>query len=368
MTSRNPHDVCLAEKVAFLRRSGSYPVRARAVVAIETHFSWVFLAGGRAYKLKKPVHRRPMDYRSIASRKRSCQREVALNRRLAPDVYLDVVPLSQTAAGALRLGPGGRAVDWLVLMCRLPARRMLDRALVRGRVRASHVRAVIERLAAFYAAAAPVRLTGAQYLARLRARTLENRRELLEPSLGLDRALVARICTAQLQYLRASSADIRARAARIVDGHGDLRPEHVYLGPPVAIIDCLEFARDLRALDPLEEIAFLALECARLGAPFVARELIDLFRQASDDAPDALIDFYLSQRAANRAKIAAWHLHDPEIQDRPRWIGRAHSYLCDAFRHAEAALRPIKRRRLRRQRNTYFRRCATADLASNIRA
>lgn len=350
MTSRDRQDVCLTKKVAFLRRSGSYPLRTRAVVAIETHFSWVFLAGGRAYKLKKPVHRRPMDYRSIASRKRSCQREVALNRRLAPDVYLDVVPLSQTAAGALKLGPGGTVVDWLVVMRRLPAERMLDRALTRGRVRPSHVQAVIGRLAGFYAAAAPVRMTGVRYLARLRRRTLENRRELLEPSLELDRALVARICAAQLRYLRASSDEIRSRAARIVDGHGDLRPEHVYLGPPVAIIDCLEFARDLRVLDPLEEIAFLALECARLGTPLVARSLIDGFRKVSGDAPDALVDFYLSQRATNRAKIAAWHLHDPQIHDRSRWIERAHSYLYGALHHAEAALAPIRRRRFGRVR------------------
>ncbi|HKZ74273.1 MAG TPA: hypothetical protein VJ011_09415, partial [Steroidobacteraceae bacterium] len=265
----------LADKVSFLQRAASYPQPVRNVVAIETHFSWVFLAGRHAYKLKKPVRQAPMDYLSVASRRRACEREVALNRRLAPRVYVRVVPLSRNPGGGLVLGPGAHVVDWLVKMRRLPAHRMLDRVLARGGPSPVQIQAIVDRLMAFYSATECVRMSGPEYLARMRRRVRENRQALLGPQLGVDAALVRRISATQLAYLDAGGQEVRARARRVVDCHGDLRPEHVYLGPPLAIIDRLEFSPDLRAMDPLEELAFLALECRRLGGEASARLLLE---------------------------------------------------------------------------------------------
>lgn len=111
--------VSTAEKVAFLRTPAAYPTHPRRVDVIETHMSWVFLAGDRVYKLKKPVHYPFLDFRTLASREFHCREEVRLNRRLAPHVYLGVVPLTQDHGGALALGGGGEVVDWLVEMRRL---------------------------------------------------------------------------------------------------------------------------------------------------------------------------------------------------------------------------------------------------------
>jgi aminoglycoside phosphotransferase family enzyme len=129
--------------------------------------------------------------------------------------------------------------------------------------------------------------------------------------------------------------DARVRARRIIEAHGDLRPEHICLTDPPVIIDCLEFNRNLRLLDPVDELSFLGLECERLGAPLVGATMLDLYREATGDAPaEELIAFYKSYRACLRAKIAAWHLRDSEIREPEKWPALARTYLELANAHA----------------------------------
>jgi aminoglycoside phosphotransferase family enzyme len=126
----------------------------------------------------------------------------------------------------------------------------------------------------------------------------------------------------------------------VIEGHGDLRPEHVCLTDPPAVIDCLEFSQDLRMLDPLDELTFLGLECERLGAPEVGGWFMDAYRRATrDDAPPDLLGFYLRFRALRRAKVAVWHLRDDGIRldDADKWIGRGRWYLRAAVASLEAA-------------------------------
>ena len=121
----------------------------------------------------------------------------------------------------------------------------------------------------------------------------------------------------------------RVRAGRVVEGHGDLRPEHVWLGEPPAIIDCLEFSAELRTLDTADELAFLALECERLGAPQLGRALLDAFAEFTGDVPaPALVDFYQAFRACVRANIAIRHLREARYRDDPKWPRRAREYLA----------------------------------------
>jgi aminoglycoside phosphotransferase family enzyme len=113
----------------------------------------------------------------------------------------------------------------------------------------------------------------------------------------------------------------------------------VCLGPDISVIDCLEFSRDLRLLDPLDDIALLALEMERLGQPQLAELLLQRFNAAlSRPAGAGLLHFYLSLRAATRAKVAAWHLEDPQFKVAQPWIDRTHSLLQDGLRHAQLAL------------------------------
>lgn len=333
----------LDEKVAFLAEARHYPHRPRAVCIIETHFAWVFLAGERAYKLKKPLCQASMDYRTVTLRERACRAELELNRRLAPDVYRRIVPLGRTRDGRLTLRAGaGEVVDWLVQMRRLSTSRMLDQAIAERSVDERDLESVMARLTAFFRDAGRLPMTDRAYLAHLRKEVLHSARALLAPDLALQARRVRRVMQRQLAWLARQGRLLEGRGAMLRDGHGDLRPEHVFLGTPrqrPCVIDCLEFDPRLRRLDAAEEMAFLAMECARLGAARLGRDLIARYREALDDpVPQPLMEFYMSRRAMVRAQIAAWHVRDPDFAGHTRqWRARAYSYLDDALRHVRRA-------------------------------
>lgn len=341
--------IALADKVAALRDPGCYSESTQAVRAIETHMSWVFLTDAHAYKLKKPVHYDRQDFRTVDARRFYCEEEVRLNRRLAASVYLGVVPLAACADGCLRAGGQGLAVDWLVRMRRLPAEFMLDSLLARAAATPAQMRAVAVRLAAFHGAQPAARLEGRGYRALLLRHISEYERELRDPAWNLPAARVALLCMQQRAVLAASAAciDGRIAAGRIVEGHGDLRPEHVYLGEPLAIIDCLEFSRELRLLDGIDEIGFLALECERARAAPLAAVLLQAYRDSSaDPMPQALLHFYQSCRACGRARLAVRHLREPRYRVSPVWRRRALYYMALAARHlrfCQATLPPAGR-------------------------
>ncbi|MBL27122.1 MAG: hypothetical protein CMM50_06180 [Rhodospirillaceae bacterium] len=320
----------IADKVTFLSRPESYPLGALRVEVRETHMSWVFLTGDRVYKLKKPVRYDYLDFSTLTARYRDSMDEVRLNRRLAGDVYIGLVPLSRHADGSLILSAGAHEVDWLVEMRRLPADRMLDRLIAAGRVEDADLDRLGEVLARFFAGAERVALSGDAYRARLGAEIDGNRSELTDPAFGLPRDLVERVTDRQRAVLATDAGlfDARATAGRIVEGHGDLRPEHVALLDTPVVIDCIEFNRDFRILDPADEIAFLAMDSDRLGAPAVGPRVLAAYARMSGDAPpDGLFAFYRSHRATVRAKIAIWHNREPDTADPAKWHRRALDYL-----------------------------------------
>jgi len=336
--SPRTHRPTLAEKVAFLRRPEAYVGAPPRVEAIETHMSWVFLTDELAHKLKKPVRYKYFDFRSLAARRRNCEAEVRLNLRLAPDVYLGTVPLVVDADGELRLGGEGEVVDWLVRMRRLPSQRMLDHAIRDGTVRPAQLEAVAHLLADFFSGAARVPVRPQTFRRRLADGIAESAAELLDPAFALPAERVARVRDRLAETLAARAAlfDRRVAAGHVVEGHGDLRPEHVFLGPGPAVIDCLEFRRELRILDWADEISFLAMECERLGAPGVGAAILDACcRRLGDAPPPALIAFYKAQRAFLRARLAILHLRDHEVRDMQIWRPRALEYLDLAAAHAD---------------------------------
>ncbi len=336
----------MRERLAFLQSPRSYPPPATRVRCVETHFAWVFLVGQHAYKLKKPVSQGRMDYRTVARRRTGCRNELRLNRRLAPGVYLGIVPLCRTGAGTLALGSGPTPVDGLVKRRRLPASRMLDRLLPRHAATRSDAERISRRLSEFFRNARPQPLNARTYLARLRARTRQTEREL-HALRGADRTRLRRVCRAQIEFIARQRDLLGYRGLHVVEGHGDLRPEHIFVGSasePCSVIDCLEFDADLRRLDPAEELAFLALECTRLGDAKTAQRLLAGYRRMLPDAvPDAVVCFYMSQCALVRAQIAAWHLEDPEFRTQQGiWRRRARSYLLDAARCIRLATAAVK--------------------------
>jgi aminoglycoside phosphotransferase family enzyme len=155
--------------------------------------------------------------------------------------------------------------------------------------------------------------------------------ELRAPALGLDSARIDTITAELARRLDADAQVFHGRVAdgRIVDAHGDLRPEHVFLLPEPQIIDCLEFSAELRLLDSAAEIAFLALECERLGHAELGKRVLAHYREHAHDFCDPeLLEFYRALRAFVRAKIAAWHLEDDvDTEAQTHWRGRACWYL-----------------------------------------
>jgi aminoglycoside phosphotransferase family enzyme len=326
-------EISIADKVRFLGDPANYPERPERVDIVETHYSWVFLTDRHAYKLKKPVRGRGFDFSTVAARRRNAMAERALNRRLARDVYLDVVALSRGLGGVLAIGGSGGAVDWLVKMVRLPAERMLDRHIASGALRRGDIEPIARHLAGFFATARRARVSSPQFLRRLRSELAETRsafsavpearlRSIVVPVAGRLEAFIGR---------RAALFRQRLRDRRLVDGHGDLRPEHVYVNGTPRIIDCLEFRADLRQLDPVNELAYVALECRRAGGPEILRQLLLRYRaRTGDKPPRELVHFYIALNATIRARIAIQHLSEPGARPRGEWIGRASGYLAIA--------------------------------------
>jgi aminoglycoside phosphotransferase family enzyme len=345
----------LAEKVALLSGPDAYPFPVGEVMLRETHMSYVFLAGDRVYKLKKPVRFPYLDFSTLERREAACRAEVSLNRRLAPDVYIGVAPLTASADG-LSIGGVGALSDWLVVMRRLDDRWALEQVLHQHRLETRQLDRLAATLVRFYRHARPALISSGPHLCEWSRSLTANRRVLSDPRFGLPAALVRRIDRLQRRFLAECSTMLaaRVRRRRIVDGHGDLRPEHIWLDHQVRVIDCLEFNPGLRAVDPHDEIAYLDLECERLGAAWAGRYLrARLERGLREDLPLALYHFYRSYRATLRARLAIAHLAEPKPRTPEKWPRLARTYLGIAARDAaslEVALRTRQGRRGRGRR------------------
>jgi uncharacterized protein len=267
----------------------------------ETHVAVVFLAGDRAYKVKKAVDVGFLDFRTRQSRLAACRREVELNRRLAPDVYLGVADVS---------GVDGVVCDHMVVMRRMPTGRRLSTLVAAGVPLADTVTGLARMIAAFHAGARRAPEISAQGTRDAIAGRWEASFAQVQPLCGtvFGPGVLDEVIARTRAFLagRAPLFDARVAAGRIVDGHGDLLADDVFcLDDGPRVLDCLEFDDRLRFLDGLDDIAFLAMDLDRLGAPELAELLLDRYAEfAGDPAPPALRAHYQAYRAFVRAKVA----------------------------------------------------------------
>jgi uncharacterized protein len=320
----------LAEKVRFLSDPSTFGGSAKAVDVVETHMSFVFLVGDRAYKLKKPIERPFLNFTTLASRNANCLAEATLNRRLAPDVYLGVTPLTRAPSGDLSLGGEGEAVEWLVVMRRLPEDLMLDRLLGSGALGEVRTERLASRLAGFFRAATRGDISGAAYFQRLLEEQAENRSILTRRRFAVDHGRVPVVLDRMDAALRGAKELLESRAEerRLIDGHGDLRPEHICFTNGLDIFDCLEFSADLRLTDPIDEIAFLGLECALLGAPALGPDVFVRIASKLGEAPDfRLFHFHTARKGLLRMRLSLAHLLDPAPRQPDKWAPLAARYL-----------------------------------------
>jgi aminoglycoside phosphotransferase family enzyme len=204
-----------------------------AVILRETHMSWVFLAGDRVYKLKKPVRFAYLDFSSLDRREAACRADVSLNRRLAPDVYIGVAALTSTAGGP-SIGGAGAIADWLVVMHRLDERWALKQVLRERRLDTPQLDRLVATLVRFYGRARPVFLSAGAHLSGWSQNLTANRRVLLDPRFGLPSVLIQHVDRIQRRFVAEHGCMLEARILkpRIVDGHGDLRPDHIWRTHP----------------------------------------------------------------------------------------------------------------------------------------
>jgi len=332
--------------VAFLSSSETYAERPVTVAVRETRMSWVFLTDAFVYKLKKQIRTAYLDFSTLTALERNCREEVRLNSRLAADVYLGIVAITRQANGALALGRTGETVDWLVKMRRLPEQLMLDAAIRSGSATVGEIEAVGDLLVGFFKASQPAGISVAHYLARLRHQLDMDRAILCDTRFDLPAGMAQNVLDRLTSVLETGQDRLvdGLRAERLVEGHGDLRPEHVCLRDPPVIIDCLEFNRDLRLVDPFDDIAYLALECRFIGAPWISEILMARISQGLGVQPsEPLIAFYTACRACLRARLSLAHLLDPAPRTPEKWLPQAIAYLDIADRES-ARLTPPEAR------------------------
>ena len=292
----------------------------------ETHSGVVFFVGDRAYKLKKPVDLGFLDFTDRETRKRVSHKEVALNRRLAPDVYLGVADIT---------GPDGEPCDHLVVMRRMPEDRRMSTLVRHGEPLDGTIKQLARVLAAFHANAdRGSRITAEGSRDAIRCRC-EDRFRQGRPFQGtvLEPATAAEIERLTEDFLagRRELFDRRMSRGRIVDGHGDILADDIFcLADGPRVLDCLEFDDRLRWLDALDDIAFLAMDLERLKAPHLSRQLLDWYAEFSGDAaPPALRHHYIAYRAFVRTKVACLR-HAQGDQDA---ADLARGYAALALRH-----------------------------------
>lgn len=325
------HSVSTSEKVLFLKDPCNYAENPDLIETIETHMSFLFLTKNRVYKMKKPVKLNSIDFSTLEARELNCREEFRINRELAKGVYLNILSLNVDESGQLHLDGKGKAVDWLVKMKRLKEEHLLHKLIQSGDIDPPMLKKTAIKLADFYHTRPEIPFEASEYLDRLKAKITKNHLELQDPEFELHARRLQKLYNEQLEFLE-MNPDLfteRVKTGKIIEAHGDLKPEHICIEKEPLIIDRLEFDRDLRILDPAEELSFLAVECELLKSPETGAIFFEQYEQVTQDKiPDKLIYFYKSKQASLRAKFAIWHLKEARYKQDPKWKERALEYLA----------------------------------------
>jgi len=330
-----------------LRNPAFYPDPTQHVEVRETHASVVFLTDHYAYKIKKPVNLGFLDYSTLARRHFFCTQELRLNRRLCPDVYLDVMALRREPHGYSFSGHGP-VVEYALKMRRLPDTSTLAALLRHDTVAPQTIQALAQRLAAFHAASPPpppVQQYGT--LTQVQADWQENFAQTASCiGITLSQQDYDQIHHAVTTFT-AQHADWfaqRVHEGRIRDCHGDLRAEHVYvIDGQIHILDCIEFAPRFRFIDVASEVAFLAMDLDRLRFPRAARQFVQAYVASSADVTlYRLLDFYRCYRAYVRGKVISILLQEaPPGQECPQGQHDAADAFQLAARYAMRCVQPL---------------------------
>jgi aminoglycoside phosphotransferase family enzyme/predicted kinase len=332
----------------FLINPNSYPHRPSRVRLVQTHSSFVFIAPPFVFKLKKPVNFGFLDFSTLEKRRYFCEREVELNRRLCPKVYLGVLPISRLR-GRFSFGGEGRVVEYAVKMRKLSERHFLDRLVERGEAVPGDLDRIAIALREFYLAQHPSEEIEAWgRIDRLRISTDENfrqTRKFIGNTLSRPAFATIRFYTNAFYRRHGHLFASRVRGKWIRDCHGDLHLEHIHLtSRALHIYDCIEFNDRFRYVDVANDAAFLAMDLDYEDRPDLARHFATTLAAALKDGDmPRLMNFYKCYRADVRGKVESLHRIAPAVPEAERQesAGRAQRYFRLALRYAVAGSEPL---------------------------
>lgn len=303
-----------------LLSSSAYPEPTSGVFMQQTHISLLFFTDEHVYKVKKPVNLGFLDFSTLEKRRFYCQEELRLNRRLAPDIYLDVVKLCEDGTGCLRVNGPGMVVEYAVKMLRMPEERIMARLLEKNAVTPVQIEQLATLVARFHREAD----TGERIAA---FGSLETIRQNWEENLRQTEAFVGRTITEKDHRLIAGWVnrtletgrelfEARVRDGFIRDCDGDLHTENICLDSSIHIFDCIEFNERFRFSDTAADVAFLAMDLENHGRRDLAELFVENYQQHSgDDGLRAVLPLYLANRAFIRGKVESIRLDDPLFSD-----------------------------------------------------
>jgi aminoglycoside phosphotransferase family enzyme/predicted kinase len=332
--------------VSFLESPASYPHGPPEVRSIQTHISWVFIAPPFVFKVKKPVNFGFLDFSTLEKRRHFCQREIELNRRLAPEVYLGVVSISKTASG-FSFNAEGELAEYSVKMRELPSGWFLGELLAKGLVGETEINRVLSCLHRFYESEKPnpeIEEWGTPE--KLKISTDENFAQV-EPFAGRTISPIA------LETIRhftnsfyAANKDLfhrRIQQRRIRDCHGDLHLDHVHITPEATtIFDCIEFNDRFRFIDIANDLAFLAMDFDFEDRSDLGNLLLrDAAREFRDTDMLKLTNFYKCYRAFVRGKVESIQAISKEAADPEEHAKQAARYFRLALRYTTSGSEPM---------------------------
>lgn len=339
--------------VADLSQGEAYDNPSDSVTVIHTHISTIFLTGRYAYKLKKPVNLGFLDFTTLEQRYFFCREEVRLNRRLAPHVYLGVLPVTLDGAKA-KVDGDGEIIDYVVHMRRLPHDRTVEALLERKEFGKTETAMLATRIADFHEHADRSDKISQFGKWEVVARNCKENFEQIRPLIGttISKDVFDKINAKATECLNEFRPLIEGRAKSNVpcDTHGDLHLDHVYFFPDakppedLVIVDCIEFNERFRFADPISDIAFMAMDFEFHHRPNLAKILAKEYFEASKDIDgEKLLPFYAAYRAVIRGKVEGFELEKPEIpeEERRRALERARAHFLLALGiHSSPTERP----------------------------
>jgi aminoglycoside phosphotransferase family enzyme len=292
---------------------------AADIELVQTHISFVILAGDFVYKFKKPVDFGFLDFSTLEKRRHCCGQELLLNRRLCPDIYLGLVEVTREGSG-FALNGSGEVVEYGVKMVRMPEERMMVNLICDGRVGRDEINALVDVLVPFYQEAERSReIDGFGTAESVAVNVLEN----FDQTAGfvgqgaIDQRRYDAIADWAKSFLKRSELfEARIAGGRIRDCHGDLYSANICLADKVYIYDCIEFNRRFRYCDVASDVAFLAMDLDFHGLQELSDYCIDRFCERSDDQGlRDMLNFYKCYRAYVRGKIGLFTAADPAVDE-----------------------------------------------------